>query len=78
MMMKSLRPLTVVSQLFLNPNSKASIAYRNIARRILGESIPLQTFRTGTQRGFLKNKEIFWCEVNKAGTHCLRFFEFSF
>jgi len=25
-----------------NPNSKASIAYRNIARRILGESVPLQ------------------------------------
>ncbi|MGC4375818.1 septum site-determining protein MinD [Fictibacillus sp. Mic-4] len=25
----------------LNPNSKASIAYRNIARRILGESVPL-------------------------------------
>lgn len=27
----------------LNPNSKASIAYRNIARRILGESVPLQS-----------------------------------
>ncbi len=25
------------------PNTKASIAYRNIARRILGESIPLQS-----------------------------------
>lgn len=25
-----------------NPNNRASIAYRNIARRILGESIPLQ------------------------------------
>ncbi|GGA85905.1 septum site-determining protein MinD [Ornithinibacillus halotolerans] len=25
------------------PNSKASIAYRNIARRILGESVPLQS-----------------------------------
>ena len=36
----------------LNPNSKASIAYRNIARRILGESIPLQQFRTGTSKGF--------------------------
>lgn len=26
----------------LHPNSKASIAYRNIARRILGETVPLQ------------------------------------
>lgn len=28
----------------LNPDTKASIAYRNIARRILGETVPLQTF----------------------------------
>src|SRR5699024_6648035 len=27
----------------LNPSSKASIAYRNIARRILGENVPLQS-----------------------------------
>lgn len=27
----------------LDPSSKASIAYRNIARRILGESVPLQS-----------------------------------
>jgi len=27
----------------LQPNSKASIAYRNIARRILGENVPLQS-----------------------------------
>ncbi|MEI3605829.1 septum site-determining protein MinD [Pseudogracilibacillus sp. SE30717A] len=27
----------------LNPNNKASIAYRNIARRILGETVPLQS-----------------------------------
>lgn len=27
----------------LTPNSKASIAYRNIARRILGETVPLQS-----------------------------------
>jgi len=26
------------------PNTKASISYRNIARRILGESVPLQSF----------------------------------
>lgn len=28
----------------LNPNTKSSIAYRNIARRILGETVPLQSF----------------------------------
>ncbi len=28
----------------VNPDNKASIAYRNIARRILGESVPLQSF----------------------------------
>jgi len=28
----------------LTPDTKASIAYRNIARRILGETVPLQTF----------------------------------
>src|SRR5699024_11201935 len=28
----------------LTPDNKASIAYRNIARRILGESVPLQSF----------------------------------
>lgn len=27
----------------VNPNNEAAIAYRNIARRILGESVPLQT-----------------------------------
>src|SRR5690606_18552071 len=27
----------------LTPNNKASIAYRNIARRILGENVPLQS-----------------------------------
>ena len=27
-----------------HPNTKASISYRNIARRILGESVPLQSF----------------------------------
>ena len=27
----------------LTPTSKASIAYRNIARRILGENVPLQS-----------------------------------
>lgn len=35
----------------LDPSSKASIAYRNIARRILGESVPLSSFEES--QGFL-------------------------
>lgn len=43
----------------LNPNNKASIAYRNIARRILGESIPLQPLEE-TKKGMLsKLKKLF-------------------
>jgi septum site-determining protein MinD len=41
----------------LNPNSKASIAYRNIARRILGESVPLQSLedeKNGVFARFIK------------------------
>lgn len=42
----------------LNPNNKASIAYRNIARRILGETIPLQSL--AQQKGmFHKMKQLF-------------------
>ena len=36
----------------LNPSSRASIAYRNIARRILGESVPLMAL--DDQQGFFK------------------------
>ncbi|QED48786.1 septum site-determining protein MinD [Cytobacillus dafuensis] len=43
----------------LNPNSKASIAYRNIARRILGESIPLQPLEDETLGVFSKIKKFF-------------------
>lgn len=43
----------------LNPNSKASIAYRNIARRILGESIPLQPLEEGNGGVFTKIKKFF-------------------
>lgn len=43
----------------LNPNSKASIAYRNIARRILGESIPLQSLETDEKGMFKKFKRFF-------------------
>lgn len=43
----------------LNPNSKASIAYRNIARRILGESIPLQSLESDEKGMFSKLKRFF-------------------
>jgi septum site-determining protein MinD len=43
----------------LNPNSKASIAYRNIARRILGESIPLQPLEDANKGVFTKIKKFF-------------------
>lgn len=43
----------------LNPNSKASIAYRNIARRILGESIPLQPLEETNKSMFTRIKKFF-------------------
>ena len=43
----------------LNPNSKASIAYRNIARRILGESEPLQQLEQQQAGMFTRFKKFF-------------------
>jgi septum site-determining protein MinD len=43
----------------LNPNSKSSIAYRNIARRILGESVPLQHLEEESKGVFAKIKMFF-------------------
>ena len=43
----------------MNPNSKASIAYRNIARRILGESVPLQQLDAEEKGMFNKIKRFF-------------------
>ncbi|GCD81682.1 septum site-determining protein MinD [Parageobacillus thermoglucosidasius] len=43
----------------LDPSSKASIAYRNIARRILGESVPLQPLEDEQKGIFLKIKKLF-------------------
>ncbi|SDD16036.1 septum site-determining protein MinD [Terribacillus halophilus] len=41
-----------------HPNTKASIAYRNIARRILGESVPLMNFES--EKGmFSRLKKLF-------------------
>ncbi|WP_018660993.1 septum site-determining protein MinD [Heyndrickxia acidiproducens] len=43
----------------LNPNNRASIAYRNIARRILGETIPLQPLENPKTGMFAKFKKLF-------------------
>ncbi|MGD7021557.1 septum site-determining protein MinD [Rossellomorea vietnamensis] len=43
----------------MDPSSKASIAYRNIARRILGESVPLQSLDDDKQGVFTKLKKFF-------------------
>ncbi|WP_257346317.1 septum site-determining protein MinD [Pseudalkalibacillus decolorationis] len=42
----------------LNPDTKASIAYRNIARRILGESVPLMSLQQ--DKGLLKKMKSFF------------------
>ncbi|WP_078413914.1 septum site-determining protein MinD [Priestia abyssalis] len=43
----------------MDPSSKASLAYRNIARRILGESVPLQSLETEEAGVFAKIKKFF-------------------
>ncbi|WP_077618949.1 septum site-determining protein MinD [Bacillus sinesaloumensis] len=43
----------------LNSNSKTAISYRNIARRILGESIPLQSLENDQKGMFTKIKKFF-------------------
>ncbi|GIN87005.1 septum site-determining protein MinD [Heyndrickxia sporothermodurans] len=43
----------------LNPNSKSAIAYRNISRRILGESVPLQQIEDPKTGVFAKIKKLF-------------------
>ncbi len=43
----------------LNSSSKTAIAYRNIARRILGESIPLQSLENDQKGMFTKIKNFF-------------------
>ncbi|MCU9614009.1 septum site-determining protein MinD [Caldibacillus lycopersici] len=47
----------------MNPNSKASIAYRNIARRILGESVPLQHLDDASKGMLTKLKKFFGARV---------------
>jgi septum site-determining protein MinD len=43
----------------LNPNNRASIAYRNIARRILGESVPLKPLEDEPKGFVAKIKALF-------------------
>jgi septum site-determining protein MinD len=43
----------------MDPNSKASLGYRNIARRILGESVPLMSIEDNTKGMFKKLISIF-------------------
>lgn len=43
----------------MNPNNVASVAYRNIARRILGESVPLQQLEEENKGVFTKIKKFF-------------------
>ncbi|WP_163101793.1 septum site-determining protein MinD [Peribacillus alkalitolerans] len=43
----------------LDPNNRASVAYRNIARRILGESVPLKALEDEPKGMFAKIKKMF-------------------
>ncbi|SOC36425.1 septum site-determining protein MinD [Ureibacillus acetophenoni] len=43
----------------MNPNNKASLGYRNIARRILGESVPLMAIEEDNKGVFAKIKSLF-------------------
>lgn len=43
----------------MNPNNKASLGYRNIARRILGESVPLMALEEDNKGVFAKIKSLF-------------------
>ncbi|WP_243386172.1 septum site-determining protein MinD [Bacillus kexueae] len=47
----------------MSPDSKASIAYRNIARRILGESVPLLALEEPDKGVFAKLKRFFGVKV---------------
>ena len=42
-----------------DPNNRVSLAYRNIARRILGESIPLSPIEEQRKGLFAKMKQFF-------------------
>lgn len=43
----------------MNPSNKASLGYRNIARRLLGESVPLMSLEEESKGLFAKLKSVF-------------------
>lgn len=47
----------------MNPDNRAAIAYRNIARRILGESVPLQSLEEQNKGMLVKLKKFFGVRV---------------
>jgi septum site-determining protein MinD len=47
----------------MDPNNRAAIAYRNIARRILGESVPLQSLDEQNKSVLTKLKKFFGVRV---------------
>ncbi|PMC37170.1 septum site-determining protein MinD [Bacillus sp. UMB0899] len=47
----------------MDPNNRAAIAYRNIARRILGESVPLQSLDEPNKGMLVKLKRFFGVRV---------------
>jgi septum site-determining protein MinD len=47
----------------MDPNNRAAIAYRNIARRILGESVPLQSLDDQNKGVLTKLKKFFGVRV---------------
>ncbi|MDX8364056.1 septum site-determining protein MinD [Cytobacillus sp. Hm23] len=47
----------------MNPKNIAGVAYRNIARRVLGESVPLQSLDIGEKGMFSKIKKFFGVRV---------------
>lgn len=59
MMMKLFALQTVGILLLSLPNNRASQGYRNIARRILGESIPLMSIETKKAGFFARLKQLF-------------------
>lgn len=59
MMMKLFALQTVGILLLCQLNNRASQGYRNIARRILGESIPLMSIETKKAGFFARLKQLF-------------------
>ncbi len=61
----------------LDPNSKASLAYRNIARRLLGESVPLMSLDDEEQKGFFSKIKSYLARVSTSVWRCFFIHIFS-